>query len=223
MSTIPQERLIATWENQLAAEGIALSRDGLIDALDDHRLHIRGGAALLLGHREDQRAIPKLRWLLEDDVPAVRVEAAMALARLGDPLGIPVLVSALEEDILSDAPLTAAKYLAERGDVRGFELVQQALQHPLEGVRLHAAVALKYFLPCHGQVAGGREIDLVEAIRSGLRDPLPQVRGELLYKLAGLEDNRVGPLLAEIAAADPDEDVRQAAQMLLQERAQPKA
>jgi HEAT repeat protein len=150
------------------------------------------------------------------------VEAAMALARLGDLAGLPVLVSALEEDILSDAPLTAAKYLAQLGNLRGFGLVQQALQHPLEGVRLHAAVALKYFLPHHGQVAGGQVLDLVEVVQSGLQDPQPQVRGELLYKLAGLQDERVGPLLETLAAADPDEDVRQAAQMLLQERAQSK-
>jgi HEAT repeat protein len=90
--------------------------------LGDADAHVRGQAAAALGDASDPAYAPSLRLLL-DDVAAVRFEAALALARLGDRAGAGVLVDALDEPARA---LDAAGALAELG-VAGDERALAAL------------------------------------------------------------------------------------------------
>lgn len=209
------ERLIAVWTSTLAGEGVETTTAGLTTALNSPRLHIRAGAALLLGRRGVVSAIAHLRPLLEDQSATVRVEAAMSLALLGDKTGVPVLIAALEEDLLTGAPITAASYLAALGNPRGYKVVLRALQSKLAGIRLNAAVALKSFIPYHGKIAEGQKLDLFSVVERALKDPEAMVRQELLHKLAMIDDKNGAALLSRIAQSDSDKRVRQTAQQLL--------
>jgi HEAT repeat protein len=209
------EQLVAVWTSTLVGEGVEITTAGLIAALNSPRLHIRAGAAILLGRLGAVSATASLRPLLEDQSATVRVEAAMSLALLGDKTGVPVLIAALEEDLLTGAPITAASYLAALGDPRGYKVVLEALQSKLAGVRLNGAIALKSFVPYHGKEAGGEKIDLLAILKKELNDPDPMVRQELLYKLAMIDEKNGTDILSRIARSDSDEHVRQTAQQLL--------
>lgn len=204
------EQLVEVWAGTLAAEGVELNTAGLISALSNPHSYVRTGAALILGRRGEDTAIPHLKSLLKDTSLAVRVEAAMSLALLGDKSGIPVLIEALHGELLTGAPLTAASYLAELDDERGHKVVLKALSSDLAGIRLMAAVALKSFISLHG-----KQIDLYDVLCKAVKDPDPAVRRELLYRVAALDDPRASDLLSSVMNSDDDEFVRQTAEQLL--------
>ncbi len=212
---VDETRLVAVWEQALAAAGVDTTTPGLMAALAHARLDVRAGAALLLGRCGCRDALPALRALLEDSSSMVRIEAAMSLALMDDCFGLPVLVATLGEDLDDVVPIRAAGYLATLGDPRGLEIVREALRSSLVGTRLAAAVALKRFLSYHTGDASDGKLDLLEVIQEALQDPDPQVRGELIHKLAALDDSRVAGLLSQVYDSDPDEDVRTAAEALL--------
>lgn len=139
----------------------------------------------------------------------------MSLALLGDKTGIPFLVKALDGDLLTGAPVTAARYLAGLDEPRGFPVILKALNSKLAGIRLAAAVALRDFLKYHGQKVGGQTFDLVAILEKTLQDPEPLVRRELLYKLAMLDTPGAGALLQEFSQSDTDEGVRQTAGQII--------
>lgn len=210
-----EQRLVSVWGRTLATAGVPLTTEGLVAALSSPRLDIRAGAALILGRRGENSAIPHLALLLQDEFPLVRVEVAMSLALLGDKSGLPALIQLLDEPLVTGSPVTAASYLADLGDRRGYRIVLKALVSELAGIRLSAAVALKSFLPYHGTVINGERIDLVATIERALEDNDPLVRRELLHKLAQLNDPRVLPILSRVHDSDTDESVRRIAQALL--------
>src|SRR4030042_827392 len=127
--------LVNEWTRILIGEGIPLTPEGLIAALQNPGLHIRTGAAIILGRSNVDTAVPYLKPLLKDEL-IVRVEAAMSLVLLKDTSGIPVLVEILDADILTGAPITAAGYLADLGDPRGYNVVLKALNSEFTGNRL---------------------------------------------------------------------------------------
>lgn len=206
--------LINEWTRILTGAGVPLTPEGLIAALQNPILHIRTGAAILLGRNSEAAAIPYLKSLLKDDL-TVRVEAAMSLTLLKDNSGIPVLIEILDGDVLTGAPVTAAGYLADLGDPRGYRVVLNELGSRFTGNRLMAAAALKSFLQYHGKVINGQKVDLFPVLKKAFNDPETTVRFEILYKLAKLNDPRVPALLSEISRSDSDESVRQIAKKLL--------
>jgi HEAT repeat protein len=214
-NTDRDDRLAEVWGQTLAGEGVKLTAPGLTAALDSRKLHVRTGAVILLGRRGEKSAIPLLKPLLEDRIAIVRVEAAMSLCLLGDLSGMPVLTAALDEDLLTGAPTTAAGYLAARGDPAGWKIILKAFGSPLAGIRLNAAVALKSFLPYHAQIINGEKIDIAGLVDRTMVDSDALVRREIIYKLAGLEDERSVPILKRVAKTDGDESIRAAAQQLL--------
>lgn len=209
------DQLVDVWKRTLAGAGIELTVAGLIGALSNAGSHIRTGAAIILGRRNEVSAIPHLKSLLVDQDPVVRVEAAMSLTLMDDRSGLPILIEALDEDLLTGAPTIAAGHLASLGDPRGYPVVLQALKADLAGIRLSAAVALKSFLYYHNKMINDNRLDLFVTLKETLNDPEPLVRRELLYKLAALDDPRASEHLLAISRSDSDEDVRQTAAQLL--------
>lgn len=212
------EHLVAVWESSLAAQDIEMTTPGLIAALSSPRLDIRTGAAILLGRRGEACVVSHLKSLLTDEISVVRVEVAMSLELLGDGSGIPALVEILREGLFTSAPVTAARYLADLGDPRGYKTVLKALSSELVGIRLGAAVALKSFLSYHGRVLDDQKVDLLAVLEESLGDPDPLVRRELLHKVALLDDAGASALISRIADSDTDERVRQLAQELQRPR-----
>jgi HEAT repeat protein len=206
--------IVNEWSSILSGAGIPLTVEGIIEALQNPALDIRAGAAVIVGRSNMNQAIPFLKRLSGDD-PLVQVEAAMSLALLQEGSGIPALIDLLDGDILTGAPITAAGYLADLGDPRGFPVILKALNSEFTGNRLIAAVKIKYFLQYHNQMINGVKTDLFPIIKTALSDPDPKVRRELLYKLARLHDPRSSFLLSAVSLSDTNEEVRHLARRLL--------
>src|SRR5439155_611654 len=81
------------------------------------RVAVRSEAAFLLGLSGDSDALPPLRAALDDDSARARVEAALAVARLGETEeALPLLRTELRGEFFADAPLRAARALAVLGE-----------------------------------------------------------------------------------------------------------
>jgi len=63
---------------------------------------VRSVSAFGLGRLASPEALEEVRGLLEDPVAEVRWNAALALARNGDPMGEPILIQMLDRKYLSE-------------------------------------------------------------------------------------------------------------------------
>jgi HEAT repeat protein len=75
--------------------------DAVLEASREEDSGMRKMAAYVLGKLGDARAVPRLKVLLEDRVPDVRWNAAIALASLHDGSGVAVLRSMVDREALS--------------------------------------------------------------------------------------------------------------------------
>ncbi len=136
-------------------------------------------------------AVPSLIGALQHANPAVRVHAAHALARIGNPSAIPAIISALEDTENNAAGAIAAeKALVAWGEAVKGALLQTALKGP-EHVRPRALRAL-------GKIGGE---DLEHPLRALLSDPAAAVRTQAAAGLAQITGPRsveaIAPLLAD--------------------------
>jgi HEAT repeat protein len=172
---------------------------------------VRSESAFLLGHRRDAAAVDALRQSLKDPEARVRVEAALALARLKDAgTAMPVLVKELRGQFFADAPLRAARALAVLGDPQGYPRVIEAQASELPSNRLDAVAVLPAFLPYQGKTVDSTTIDAIGALIEASHDAEPLIRRDALVKLARLNDSRAKETL-QAALKDPDKDVRELA------------
>lgn len=138
-----------------------------------------------------EAAVPSLIGALRHANPAVRVHAASALARIGNPAAIPAMVAALEDTENNAAVAIAAeKALVSWGqEVKG-ALLQAALQGPPH-VRPRALRAL-------GKIGGE---DLEHPLQALISDPVPTVRAQAASALAQISGARaveaISPLLED--------------------------
>jgi len=164
-----------------------------------------------LGYRRDANATDALHQSLKDPEARVRVEAALALARLDDAAAaMPVLVKELQGQFFADAPLRAARALAVLGDPSGYPRVKEALKSELPSNRQEAVAVLPTFLAFQGKTVGSTTIDVVGALIEASHDAESLIRRDALLKLAKLNDPRVREVL-QTALKDPDKDVRELA------------
>lgn len=201
---------------ELESRGYTIDAPGLTQALKSSELSDRTFAAFLLGYNKQTSAQEALETALKDGSARVRVEAALALARLGKPgKATPVLLAELNGKFFEDAPLRAARALALLGDPVGYDRVIEALHSPLPSNRMEAIAVLPVFLPYAGQSVKGQMVDPVTALVEAVTDPEPILRRDALTALALTRDDRATPVL-QAALHDPDEEVRQLAQWLLE-------
>jgi HEAT repeat protein len=143
-------------------------------ALDSPFAPIRAEAALALGRRNANVAVPRIRELLDDDEPVVVAAALDALAWLGDETVADAVEHALSntDDEVFQAGLRAACTLPEREAVR---FVGRGLEHPAWNVRM---LAIKLLLDLDTDetrrllmdaLAGETDTMVRHAIESGLR------------------------------------------------------
>ncbi|MCZ6602779.1 MAG: HEAT repeat domain-containing protein, partial [Planctomycetota bacterium] len=132
---------------------------------------------------------PGLLRLLEDRSPAVRLAAAEALARIGDPSMATDLEKALRE---RDAGVRARMLLAfaRLAPERASERVRKGFSHRLWQIRVAAVIAA-------GHCLEGTEA--IEAGRDALRDKAWPVRAAAIELLRDSKDrSAVGPLIAAL-------------------------
>jgi HEAT repeat protein len=183
---------------QLRGEGYATDVAGLLSALHANDLAVRSEAAFLLGYAGDPAAVPTLRESLVDPEARVRVEAALALARLGErEEALPVLQQEVHGQFFADAPLRAARALAILGNPCGYGRVLEALDSPLPSNRREAIAVLPAFLPYAGQMVDGQRVDAVAVLLRGAQDAEPILRRDALTALGKVDDPRATAALAE--------------------------
>lgn len=170
-------------EALLRENGYGDSTTELIDALGADLGIFQAAAARTLGARDAREAAGALERLAHDAdaEETARVQAGYALARMGLPGGVDVLVRELAGDPeTGPAPLQAAGALARLGDPRGFEKVRAALDSPNNVTAMVATKQLSAF-------AGLDGVDLDEAFTRALERPEPAIRGEAKAQLEQLE------------------------------------
>jgi len=136
------------------------------------------------------RAALKSRMQGEAEEEGVRLAAAVALGKLGDPAAFEFLIAALASED-SALRVTAAAALAEMGE-RAAGLLRQALQHENALVRWGAAQAL-------GEIGDKKA---VAPLLQRLKDPESAVRAAAILSLGRLgQAEAVEPLLKQLGDA----------------------
>lgn len=137
-------------------------------------------------------------WLadLQEDLPAVRRQAAVRLGLLGDRAAVPPLIESLQD---SDALVRAesARALGHLKDHRAVASLIQALEDDDANVRHYAAYAL-------GELRAPHAID---ALLTRLADAEWTVRDQAAWALRRQLDPALGRRLAPLLS-QPDQDVR---------------
>ncbi|HVE85236.1 MAG TPA: HEAT repeat domain-containing protein [Myxococcales bacterium] len=129
--------------------------------------------------------------------PAVRLHAVHALARIGDPRGIPAVVGTLgDAENLGAVAIAAEKALVEWGAAVKPELLAAARSGPV-AIRARAVRAL-------GKIGGA---DLEPELEAMLKDPQPAIRTQAGAALGEVAGERAVEKLAPLLQ-DPDKWVR---------------
>jgi len=174
--------------DRLAERGYE-GREGLVHALRDGSVAVRSEAAFLLGLSGDSDALPPLRAALDDDSARARVEAALAVARLGETEeALPLLRTELRGEFFADAPLRAARALAVLGEPSGWPRVLEALDSPLPSNRMEAIAVLPSFVPFDGLEVDGQRIDVRSRLRQAAEDSDELLRGDARAALEAIEE-----------------------------------
>ena len=194
----------------------------------------RARAAHLLGVAGSGSAVPELTQLLDDPEEDVRIVAARALGRIGDPRGasalvaslsgprplspgvvgmalvrlgavaLPALRTAVEDHDHWRSRQVAADVLGQLGDVKGAPALIGALTDTHAEVRIAAAGALR-------RIGSPRA---VPALAAALGDSTPGVRAAAAEALGALEPGRAVAEL-EVALGDGEHVVARAAAFAL--------
>jgi HEAT repeat protein len=94
----PETRLYSIWALGMVGDPAGL--DAVLEASRSEDSGMRKMAAYVMGKLGDRRAVERLKVLLDDRVPDVRWNAAIALASLHDGSGIVVLRSMIDREAL---------------------------------------------------------------------------------------------------------------------------
>jgi HEAT repeat protein len=202
---------------RMEARGYGPDPAGLEKALlEGPDVATRAEAAFLLGYQHADAARQSLRQALSDESARVRVEAALALARIGDlETSLPILKRELKGEFFQDAPLRAARALYLLGDPTGYPRVVEALDSEFPSNRMEAIAVLPSFLSNEGQTVGGQRVDPLERLIRAAGDPEPLLRRDALKALAAIDDPRAAEAVRLAAKTDPDPQVREYAQQLM--------
>jgi HEAT repeat protein len=161
----------------LQANGIPASADRVLDALRTESGILLAAAAHTAGALGVRPAVRRLREIAAGPDDDAGVEAAYALARLGDDAGRALLREALERPVgpyLS--PVLAAGDLARLGDPAGRDVIREGLGSELLAVRMLATKQLAFLAAVDGD--GARPL-----FEQALADPDPAVRRQAEVQL----------------------------------------
>lgn len=151
--------------------------DEMLALLNSEVILERMQAARAFCELEDERAVPRLIELLQDECPLVRVSAAYALGRNKSDLAIVPLIDQLKQDWNGYVRKGIVWALGTCRATSGLYSLISALKYDITAVRLWAASAL-------GQLGDLQAIEpLVDALTN---DPISAVRGNCAWSLGKL-------------------------------------
>jgi len=151
--------------------------DEMLALLNSDAVLERMQAARAFCELEDERAIPRLIELLQDECPLVRVSVAYALGRNKSEKAIAPLIDQLNQDWNGYVRKGIVWALGTCRATLGLKPLISSLKYDITAVRLWAASAL-------GQLGDMEAIEpLVEALT---KDPISAVRGNCAWSLGKL-------------------------------------
>ena len=151
--------------------------DEMLALLNSEIILERMQAARAFCELEDQRAIPRLIELLQDECPLVRVSAAYALGRNKSAQAIAPLIEQLKQDWNGYVRKGIVWALGTCRATLGLNSLISALKYDITAVRLWAASAL-------GQLG---DLQAIETLTEALtKDPMSAVRGNCAWSLGKL-------------------------------------
>lgn len=209
-------------EGILRAQHVNTDSESLLNAvISGKELIVRVSAARLLGLRKEKKAVEVLKQALHSDPEAVVKEtAAWSLAYMGYPEGKNALkeLIAKADDVKRQSMLAAE--LAELGDPSEYPYVVKAISSPDAEIRFLSTDNLWPFLKYEGK-HGKEAIDALARLQTLVHDKAPKVRAEALSVLNRavpnfLPRNQLQPLVEQLSKEDPDPQVRQTADRILQ-------
>lgn len=200
----------------LEANGIAITPVALIAALGHPVSAFGAAAAHVLGDLNAREAIPALTQALSAPDDLLEVEAAYALARLGESSGRERLVACLGRPL--DAyvsPPIAAGYLAQLGDPQGYGVVVRAFE--VETAHLLACKQVFFFTPFQGEtLTTGETVDVFSLFARALDEGDQYVQAQALTQLAELRPAAARTTLTDYIASDaPTGALRRDAEAIL--------
>lgn len=201
----------------LRANGISLTEAELISVLDDGNVVLAPAAAHTLGCDANQTAHPNLRHTMQSDDELLHVEAAYALARLGDDDGRTALAACLGQPIDAgiSAPI-AAGYLARLGNVAGYDVIVRGLKLDNTAVRMIACKQISCFVPHHGsKTPDGSVVDVYRLARTALADEDAGIQWQILVQLAWMGSMQAQKLLRSCREQSNNEELRSFAKRAL--------
>ncbi len=151
--------------------------DEMLVLLNSEVILERMQAARAFCELEDERAIPRLIELLQDECPLVRVSAAYALGRNKSDRAIVPLIDQLKQDWNGYVRKGIVWALGTCRATAGLHSLISALKYDITAVRLWAASAL-------GQLG---DLEAIEPLVNALtNDPISAVRGNCAWSLGKL-------------------------------------
>jgi len=207
---LPYERF-EDWRSRelLARNGIPATEEALLAALQTQSNVLLSAAAHASASLP--AAAPLLRQIIHGPDDYAAVEAAYALARLGEEDGKETLRNALRRPLGAYlSPVLAAGYLAQLGDPSGFPVIREALGHELLAIRMLACKQLFFFVPYQGQV------DALGLFERALEDRDPTVQGQALAQLRSLRSPATRPMLEKYLKHVEDRYLRDLAREIVE-------
>jgi HEAT repeat protein len=200
-------------EQILEQNGIGSDEESILGALESESDVLLACAAHTAGARSIRSAASRLTVLLSSPDDSVQVESAYALARLGDHTGDGILERALERPVHGYlSTISAAGYLAQLGDPRGFAKIVEALDSEGAASKMLACKQLFFFMPFQGQ------IDVVAEFDGALEDPDTNIQWQALAQIRQLKSQMLVPVLQRYLANVGDPTLRQIAEESLHQQ-----
>jgi HEAT repeat protein len=210
-------RLPTPWEdleNDLRHQGFKTDTSSLVQLAEaGPSEQVQWMAIEILGLRGTQEVRPQLRKLAESGRSEFLKEtAALALARLKDERGIPLLKQYMSASSDTGRQVFMASQLATLGDPTGYPLVSKAAESKDPRQRFLSAAALVRFIGFeHDKKIQG--VDPIEKLLRLAEDQDAKIRNEAVTQFVlavyqGAPISKFRPLVTKLAASDPDSDVR---------------
>ncbi len=219
IDSVPEDTS-ARFERILKERGVEATEESLINvASGDEDLLRRLLAIDLLGLKEVTSARDLLAQIVsKDEDRYVREVAALALARIGDPRGIPALLGFLESSDKDDRRISLSARLAELQVADGYIHVIHGLDSTDESLRSESLKALDPFIENRHRMGLGD--DPIDRLILLSEDPSARLRRESIIRMwnavsNGVPARRFLPRLKAMAKDDVSSDVRQLADAML--------
>jgi HEAT repeat protein len=199
--------------------------NNLIDVLrSDPEKSMRAYAAWRLGERGEKRAIPDLIKVLDDEQLELRLEAALALVRLGDERGRAWLQAFFKNSPSGESTVAIyiAGALAELGDASGVQFIERVIEQGPWPRRYDAIKVLPAFKQAQVDLVPHllRALDLAQKdTRSEDKEAVRWAKGGIQLGLDYLQqvgDARALPKAKELSHSD-DPEIRSTAEKTLRQ------